>query len=140
MELLDATICPLLSLGEHMPRQRHQNGSVERTKTKPQRWNGRYAVYVIEDGKERRKSRETILGMVSEMTKGDAEEKLRKIIRQETGAAASSAIRSGSFCTIRRPATSLCAALAGRPRGRDAGGPLRETLQGFHRRSEAVGD
>jgi hypothetical protein len=34
----------LKTRGKHMPRQRHQTGSVEKTDTKPQRWNGRYAV------------------------------------------------------------------------------------------------
>lgn len=60
---------------------------VERTASKPFKWNGRYAVYLIEGSKEKRKTREKILGLCSEMTKADAEEKLRQIIRQENGAA-----------------------------------------------------
>jgi hypothetical protein len=114
MRPLEASTCALLTLGKHMPRQRHQNGSVEKTKTKPSRWNGPYAIYVIEGGEEKRKSRETILGLVSEMTKADAEEKLRKIIRQENGAASSGAMMLWEFMHDPPPATLLCAAPAGR--------------------------
>ncbi|MGA8028118.1 MAG: hypothetical protein WB992_13325 [Bryobacteraceae bacterium] len=69
-----------------MPRQRYQRGMVEKTKTKPVKWNGRYAVYVIENGAEKRKTKETILGLASEMSKSDAEEKLHDIIQEETHA------------------------------------------------------
>jgi integrase len=52
---------------------------------------------VLENGVESRKSRETILGLVSEMTKSDAEEALRKIIREKTHAPNTREMTFGEF-------------------------------------------
>lgn len=67
-------------IGRHMPRERHQNGWVEKTGKKSKSWTGFWHVYLMEDGVEKRRERSKVLGKCSEMTKGKAEDALRKEI------------------------------------------------------------
>jgi integrase len=64
-----------------MGRDRHQNGSVEKTAGRTKKWKGHWYEYETVDGKETRHHRSCILGLCSEMTKGAARDKLREIIR-----------------------------------------------------------
>jgi hypothetical protein len=60
-----------------------ENGFVEKTGKQKHKWRGVYHIYVPQpDGTKKRAMRETILGLVSDMTKGEAEEALRIHIRR----------------------------------------------------------
>jgi integrase len=63
-----------------MPRQRFSRPAPKR-QGKPAKWYGEWHVYVMVDGKEKRQHRgPKVLGLCSEMTKSEAQEKLDKII------------------------------------------------------------
>lgn len=68
------------TLGKHMPRQRRQNGFVKPTGKSPRTWTGYWYEYVVVDGRERRRERSKVLGFRSEMTKSDAQKKLRDLL------------------------------------------------------------
>lgn len=69
------------SLGRQMPRERHQNGWVEKTGKKVKTWTGFWYVYVVEEGVEKRRERSKVLGKCGEVSKGEAEDALRDLIR-----------------------------------------------------------
>jgi integrase len=70
--------------GSHRFRQRGmENGTVKKTGKRVKTWTGYYHVYRKQaDGTERRDKAKKVLGPVSEMTKGEAEETLRVFIRR----------------------------------------------------------
>lgn len=73
-------------IGRHMPRTKYQRGSVELTGTRVKKWRGQFRVYLQHpDGKPTARRRKVILGLKSEMTKGQARQKLADIIQQESG-------------------------------------------------------
>jgi integrase len=64
-----------------MPRERRQNGWVEKTGKKTKTWTGFWYEYVTVDGVDKRQQRSKVLGKCSEMTKGAAADALREHIR-----------------------------------------------------------
>jgi integrase len=68
-------------IGRSMPRERRQNGWVEKTGKQVKKWVGYYYEYVVENGTEKRKPRSKVLGPCKELTKGAAEDRLRDHIR-----------------------------------------------------------
>ena len=75
----------LLEVGRKMPRQRYQTGRLTKRGKRVKKWYGSYYVYVRDDeGSERRRFKLVSLGLVSEMTKTDAQRKLQRIIDRET--------------------------------------------------------
>lgn len=75
----------LLQAGRKLGRERHQHGWVEPVGKTAKKWKGHFYVYVLEaGGKERRAHRSVTLGLRSQMTKGQAETKLRTIIDAAT--------------------------------------------------------
>lgn len=64
-----------------MPRRRQQNGFVKPTGKNPRTWTGYWYEYRIIDGKERKFERSKVIGPRSELTKTEAKEKLKEIIR-----------------------------------------------------------
>ena len=71
----------LTTIGRTMPRQRRQQGWVEKRGKKPRVWTGFWHEYVVVDGEEKRRERCKVLGTCADMTKGAAEEKLLDVIR-----------------------------------------------------------
>jgi integrase len=85
----------LLTIGRSMPRERRQNGWVEKTGKRSKTWTGYWYVYEMVEGpggeqQEKRREKCKVLGKCSELTKGAAEAKLLDLIREqrppETGA------------------------------------------------------
>lgn len=73
-------------IGRHMPRTKYQRGSVELTGSRVKKWRGQFRVYLQHpDGRLTTKRRKVILGLKSEMTKGQARRKLADIIERESG-------------------------------------------------------
>ena len=73
-------------IGRHMPRTKYQRGSVELTGTRVKKWRGQFRVYLQHpDGRPTSRRRKVILGLKSEMTKGQARQKLADTIQQESG-------------------------------------------------------
>jgi integrase len=68
-------------------RNRHQEGWVEERGKKRKMFYGHYYVYLVEDGLEKRKHRQVVIGPKSEMRKWEAENKLREIIASAAGTA-----------------------------------------------------
>ncbi|MGI9072520.1 MAG: tyrosine-type recombinase/integrase [Bryobacteraceae bacterium] len=79
--LVQSAALDLSKLGRHMPRERHQNGWVEKTGKKAKTWTGYWYEYVVSEGTEKRMQRSKVLGRSSEMTKGAAEAALREEIQ-----------------------------------------------------------
>ena len=71
----------LRCLGRTMPRRRQQNGFVKPTGKSPRTWTGYWYEYRIVDGKEKKFERSKVIGPRSELTKTEAKEKLKEIIR-----------------------------------------------------------
>ena len=70
------------TIGRSMPRERRQNGWVEKTGKKTKSWTGYWYVYAPDgEGSEKRLQRTKVLGRCADLTKGAAEEKLRELIR-----------------------------------------------------------
>jgi integrase len=86
----DSSDFDIRKIGLSMPRERRQQGWVEKTGTKAKTWTGYWYEYVTSDGEENRLRRSRVLGKCAEMTKGAAEAKLNDVIRNfrpsETGA------------------------------------------------------
>src|SRR5262249_11683663 len=82
----DAPLPPdFRTIGRHMSRERYQRGSLKKVGKTRKMWRGRWHVYVKQpDGPEKLCKREKILGPVSELTKGQAQEKLDAIIKAST--------------------------------------------------------
>jgi hypothetical protein len=72
------------TIGRHMARQRRQNGWVEPTGKRPRTWTGFWYEYEQLSEREIRRRKSRVLGLRSELTKGDAEERLRALIRNGT--------------------------------------------------------
>src|SRR5215472_16694955 len=73
------------SIGRHMSRQRYQRGSLKRVGKTRKMWRGRWHVYIKRsDGSEKLCKREKILGLVAQLTKGQAQEKLDALIKAST--------------------------------------------------------
>jgi integrase len=69
-----------------MSRKRYQRGALKKVGRARKMWRGRWHIYVtLADGSERVCKREKILGPVSELTKGQAQEKLDALIKSGTG-------------------------------------------------------
>lgn len=65
-----------------MPRERRQNGWLEKTGKQTKTWTGFWYVYIPQpDGKEKRLPRSKVLGPCSQLTKGAAQDALRTLIR-----------------------------------------------------------
>lgn len=76
----------LKAVGRHLPRERYQRGSLRKIGKRRKMWEGRFQVYVrLADGKEKRRDRTKILGLVSEVTKTEAQKKLDDEISRSTG-------------------------------------------------------
>src|SRR5437763_1533508 len=76
------------SLGTHMPRRRIECGYVYKVGARVKCWEGRYHVYVrLPDGTEKRRERTKVLGLCSEMSKGEAEHALIRHIAVARGQA-----------------------------------------------------
>ncbi len=74
------------SLGRGMPRRRIERGYVYKVGKVAKMWEGRYHVYVtLPDGSEKRRERTKILGLCSEMSKGDAQQALLGVIAGARG-------------------------------------------------------
>jgi integrase len=79
------------TIGRHMSRQRYQRGSLKKVGKTRKQWRGRWHVYVTQpDGSEQICKREKILGPVSELNKGQAQEKLDLLIKASTAQLSSS--------------------------------------------------
>jgi len=89
---------------------------MEKTKTRPAKWNDRYAIYVIANGVEKRKTREVILGLCSDLTRADAEEKLRGIIRTEVKEASTGGLTLWEFLIKAHTGYIACRAPAWKPK------------------------
>ncbi len=73
------------AIGRHMSRERYQRGSLKKIGKTRKMWRGRWHIYVKQgDGSEKLCKREKILGPVSELTKGQAQEKLDAMIKAST--------------------------------------------------------
>jgi len=73
-------------MGLRMPRQRGQEGSLEKVGKTTKKWLGHYYLYVPQpDGSERHVHKEKILGSCSELNKAQAKEALRRVIAESTG-------------------------------------------------------
>jgi integrase len=87
--MMDSDVTPLIefrNIGRHMSRERYQRGSLKKVGKTRKKWRGRWHIYVKQpDGSERICKREKILGLVSELTKAEAQEKLDALIRTVTG-------------------------------------------------------
>src|SRR5712692_1857855 len=71
--------------GRHMSRERYQRGSLKKVGKTRKLWRGRWHIYVKQvDGSEKLCKREKILGPVSELNKGQAQEKLDALIKAST--------------------------------------------------------
>jgi len=76
-------------IGSRMPRRRHERGYVKKVGKVAKMWEGYFHVYVtLPDGTEKRRDKARIIGSCDEMTKREAEDKLREIILKERGMAA----------------------------------------------------
>jgi integrase len=76
------------SLGRCMPRRRVERGYVYKVGSTTKMWEGRYHVYVtLPCGTEKRRERTRIIGPCSEMSKGDAQQALIRIIAIARGQA-----------------------------------------------------
>src|SRR5512146_2874067 len=83
-----------------MKRQRHQDGTLELRGIRRRTWYGHFYVSKLEpNGSRHRKHVKVRLGLKSELTKGDAQDKLRSIIRKRCGLVPSLA---GSELTLER--------------------------------------
>ena len=72
-------------IGRHMSRERYQRGSLKKVGKIRKMWCGRWHVYVKQsDGSEKLCKREKVLGLVSELAKGQAQEKLDALIKAST--------------------------------------------------------
>ena len=79
------TIKSILSPGKHMGRDRYQEGSLVSIGKLVKKWRGHFYVYEKQaDGSEKRRFRNVLLGLKSEMDKGQAKQKLRDLIARET--------------------------------------------------------
>src|ERR1700680_4019170 len=73
------------AIGRHMSRERYQRGSLKKVGKTRKMWRGRWHVYVSgPDDSEKLCKREKILGPVSELTKGQAQDKLDGHIKATT--------------------------------------------------------
>lgn len=68
-----------------VPRKRFQRGWVEPTGTREKTWTGFWYVYELIGGEQKRKQKCRVLGLRSDMTKGEAKAELDKLISQTTG-------------------------------------------------------
>lgn len=72
------------TISRSMPRERRQNGWVEKTGRKTKTWTGFWYEYVRQpDGSEKRQQRSKVLGKCVDLTQGAAEDELRDVIRAE---------------------------------------------------------
>src|SRR3954470_21890354 len=71
----------LKQLGRSMPRERRQNGWVEKTGVTTKTWTGYWYQYTVIDGVEKRQQRSKVLVRCADLTKGAAEDALREHIR-----------------------------------------------------------
>jgi hypothetical protein len=91
------------ALGRHMSRQRYQRGSLKKVGKTRKMWRGRWHVYVKQpDGSEKICKREMILGPVSELTKGLAQERLDAAIKASAGQFAPGAAPDMLFAEVWR--------------------------------------
>jgi integrase len=73
-------------IGTRMPRRRNERGYVKRVGKVAKMWEGYFHIYVtLPDGTEKRRDKARIIGSCDEMTKREAEDKLREIISKERG-------------------------------------------------------
>ena len=80
--MMDYDVC---TIGRHMNRERYQRGSLKKIGKRRKMWQARWHVWVGQaDGTEARRPRKKILGPVSNMNKGEAQEKLDALIKAET--------------------------------------------------------
>lgn len=72
---------------KRMARPRYQEGTLKRRKAVnlPDAWIGYWHVYVYADGQQKRRKREKLLGLCTEINKAAARVKLLKLIAQSTG-------------------------------------------------------
>ena len=79
----DSANFDIRKIGLSTPRERRQQGWVEKTGTKAKTWTGYWYEYVTSDGGEKRQQRSRVLGKCAEMTKGAAEANLLDVISKE---------------------------------------------------------
>lgn len=81
----NTAIKSILSLGRHMGRDRYQEGSLVIVGKRVKKWRGHFYVYEKQaDGSDKRRFRNVLLGLKSEIDKGQAKQKLRDLIARET--------------------------------------------------------
>src|SRR5690242_3472879 len=81
----DIAIKSILSLGRHMGRDRYQQGSLVIVGKRVKKWRGHFYVYEKQaDGSDKRRFRNVLLGLKSEIDKGHAKQKLRDLSARET--------------------------------------------------------
>ena len=69
-----------------MPRRRNERGYVKKVGKIVKMWEGYFHIYVTQlDGTEKRRDKARIIGSCDEITKREAEDKLREIILKERG-------------------------------------------------------
>jgi integrase len=69
-----------------MPRRRNERGYVKKVGKTAKMWEGYFHIYVtLPDGTERRRDKARIIGSCDEVTKREAEDKLRELILKERG-------------------------------------------------------
>jgi integrase len=71
-------------IGAHMSRDRYSEGSLKKVGKRLRQWQGRWQVYVMVAGVERRRERVKILGPAT-MSRSEAKERLRELIRKTRG-------------------------------------------------------
>jgi integrase len=77
-----SSLIDVRTIGRHMSRERFQFGSLKKVGKTRKMWRGRWHIYVRQpDGSEKICKREKILGPVSELSKGQAREKLGTYIK-----------------------------------------------------------
>lgn len=89
------------AIGRHMSRERYQRGSLKKVGKTRKMWRGRWHVYVKRaDGSEKVSKREKILGPVTQLTKGQAQEKLDVLIRASTAQISGGLLPDPSFAEL----------------------------------------
>jgi hypothetical protein len=97
----DSSRIDFRKIGRHMSRERYQRGSLKKVGKTRKMWRGRWHVYLRQpDGTEKICKREKLLGPVSELTKGQAHEKLDALIRAGTRQASSQIAKDPTFAEV----------------------------------------
>lgn len=75
----------LKGIGPRLRRDRYSEGTLKKVGKRSKQWLGYWFVYVMVDGREVRRKRKKILGLVGKMTRQEAKEILRGLIQESRG-------------------------------------------------------